>query len=160
MADTSDNTPNDPGDTQMGGMDVDDAHGSGFAFEDSLDMGDEGDPIDAQSIDADSEELEDDYDVLVEAQEKAEPEAILTAIREETECVRETGDFGEVMADGAISKESLQRMKSLYVTDPAGNIHHKKSLLKAINSNRKLTNHLTATNVFGMKPAKDTRLLV
>jgi hypothetical protein len=138
MADTSDNTPNYPADTQMGGMDVDDAHGSEFAFEDSLDMGDEGDPIDAQSID-DSGELEDDYDDLVEAQEKAESEAIATAITEETERVRETGDFGEVMADGVISKESLQRMKSLYVTDPAGNVHHKKSLLKDINSNRKLT---------------------
>jgi hypothetical protein len=65
MADTSDNTHNHPGDTQM--------------EEDSLDMEVELDPdgrVDVQSnpsID-DSEELEDDYDELVKAQERAESE--------------------------------------------------------------------------------------
>jgi hypothetical protein len=97
------------------------------------------DDVHSLGSDSNNDDKATNYDELIKEHKRQEADTLDKAICEETEKVHTRVDCGEVMVDGAISNESLQSMKSLYVTDAAGNIHHKGTLLKNINMGRSLT---------------------
>ena len=56
----------------------------------------------------------------------------------EDESGHPSDDCAEVMVDGVISDNKMAEMRSVFVTDPDGNLIHKKALLKSLNIDKSL----------------------
>mmetsp|Transcript_16242 Transcript_16242/g.32739 ORF Transcript_16242/g.32739 Transcript_16242/m.32739 type:complete len:283 (-) Transcript_16242:1357-2205(-) len=86
----------------------------------------------------DGDDEDDRYDILLREKEDEEEKFIDDVIDAEAAAIPED-ELGEVIgSSGNTNEEKSKKMRSVYVEDPNGDLVHKRTLLKIINSGRAL----------------------